>query len=87
MPIVDWIQKLLGGQKPPPRMDEREVVQAAKKLAAEKQLLWEEPVQAEFDGETGVWRLCTAAGSRGGNLRIEISDRTGEVIACMRMPR
>jgi hypothetical protein len=68
-------------------MDEREVLRAAKKPAAEKQLLCEEPVQAEFDGDTGIWRLCTAAGSRGGNLRIGFCGQTGEVIACTRTPR
>jgi hypothetical protein len=72
-------------------MTKDEAIARARAFAESQGWTWREPVHAEtyrpwFVGAPR-WRIVTNYGLRGGNVRIELDDATGNIIKSQYVPR
>ena len=72
-------------------MSKDEAIARAKALAEKQGWAWREPVHAETYRPWLVgalrWRVVSNYGFRGGNVRVELDDTTGNIMKGQYLPR
>ena len=73
-----------------PRLSAEKAKEIAQGAAAAAGMDWEEPIGCGFsvsDSGRGLWLVITNADSRGGHVRVQVSDATGEIVEIRTLPR
>jgi hypothetical protein len=72
-------------------MSKDEAIARAKALAEKQGWAWREPVHAETYRPWLIgaprWRVVSNYGFRGGNVRVELDDGTGDIMKSQYLPR